>query len=90
MLIITLVVAALAVARVTRLLTEDRLTVGYRRWVVKKTGEQSLASYLAHCQWCTSIWVAIPIMPVAVLFPNRWVLMVLAIPAASYITGRLE
>jgi hypothetical protein len=89
-LIISLVVAALAVARITRFLTEDRLSIGYRRWVVNKFGEQSLAAYLAHCQWCTSIWVAIPIMPVAVLFPNRWLIAVLAIPAASYITGRLE
>lgn len=90
MLIITLVVAALAVARLTRLLTEDRLTVGYRRWVVNKYGEKSLASYLVHCQWCTSMWIATPVMPVAVFFPNHWVLAVLAIPAASYITGRLE
>jgi hypothetical protein len=90
MLIIALVVAALAVAWGTRFLTEDRLTVGYRRWVVNKFGEQSLPSYLAHCGRCTSFWVALLVMPVAILFPNRWVLMVLAIPAASYITGRLE
>lgn len=90
MLIITLIVAALAVARITVFLTKDRLTIKYRRWVVKKYGEQSLPAYLAHCEWCTSIWVAIPIMPIATLFPNRWLLAVLAIPAASYITGRLE
>lgn len=90
MLIVALILAILTVARVTRLLTEDRLTVGYRRWVVNRWGEQSMPSYLVHCQWCTSIWVAIPIMPAAVFYPNRWLIAALAIPAASYITGRLE
>jgi hypothetical protein len=87
MLIIALVVSALAVARLTRLLVEDQLTVGYRRWVVNKWGEKSMAAYLAHCPWCTSVWVAVPVMPVAVLFPNQWVIAVLAIPAASHVTG---
>lgn len=90
MMIVALVLAALTVARVTRFLTEDRLSVSYRRWAVQKWGENSLQSYLVHCGWCTSIWVATPIMPVAVLFPSVWLVAVLAIPAASYLTGRLE
>lgn len=89
MLVVSLIVGVLAVARVTRLLVEDKLAVGYRQWVVKKWGAQSLAAYLAHCVWCTSIWVAIPVMPVATLFPNVWVISVLAIPAASMICGLL-
>jgi hypothetical protein len=90
MLIIALIVGTLAVARITRLLTEDRLTVSYRRWVVNTWGENSMPAYLVHCPWCTSVWVAAPIMPAAVLYPNLWVIAALAIPAASYITGRLE
>jgi hypothetical protein len=89
MLITSLVVAALTVARLTRLLVSDKLTVGLRQWVVRKWGPDSRFSYLIHCPWCISIWVSIPLMPVAVLFPNRWVIAVLAIPAASYIAGFL-
>lgn len=89
MLITSLVVAALAVARLTRLLVSDKITVGFRQWVVRKWGADSMLSYLVHCPWCMSIWVAIPIMPVAVIFPNRWVVAVLAIPAASYVVGCL-
>jgi hypothetical protein len=90
MLIIGLILAALTVARATRLLVTDRITVGWRRWVVNKWGPDSLSSYLVHCPWCMSLWIAIPVMPVAVLFPNKWVLAALAILPASYITGLLS
>lgn len=89
MIAISLVVAALAVARITRFLVEDFLTNGYRRWVVNKWGDESLMSYLVHCPWCTSMWVGIPIMPVAVIWPNAWVVSVLSIPAASMVSGLL-
>lgn len=89
MIAISLVVAALAVARITRFLVEDFLTNGYRRWVVNKWGDESLMSYLVHCPWCTSMWVGIPIMPVAVIWPNVWVVSVLSIPAASMVSGLL-
>jgi len=84
-----MVVGVLAVARITRLLVEDQLMVKYRQWVVRKWGETSMVAYLAHCPWCTSIWVAVAVMPIAVLFPVKWVIAALAIPAASMITGLL-
>ena len=87
--VISLVVAGLAVARVTRFLVDDRLSDGYRRWVVKRWGEDSKPSYLAHCPWCTSIWVAIPIMPAAAIWPNIWVIAAFSIPAASMLSGLL-
>jgi hypothetical protein len=89
MLIIGLILGVLTVARLTRLVVTDRLGVDLRRWVVNKWGAESLPSYLVHCPWCMSMWFAIPVMPVAVLFPNKWVLAALAIPPASYITGLL-
>jgi Protein of unknown function (DUF1360) len=84
-----MVVGVLAVARITRLLVEDQLMVKYRQWVVRKWGETSMAAYLAHCPWCTSIWVAIAVMPIAVLFPVKGVIAAFAVPAASMITGLL-
>ena len=89
MLVLSLIVAALAVARITRLLVEDKIMVGYRQWVVKKWGPDSLPAYFVQCPWCTSYWVALPIMPVAALWPNRWVIGALAIMAASMISGLL-
>jgi hypothetical protein len=90
MLVLSLIVAALAVARVTRFLTEDYLAVGYRRWFVDRWGPESKMSYLAHCAWCTSFWVAVPVMPVAVLFPNLWTIGIFSIFAASMVTGLLQ
>lgn len=89
MLILSLVMGLLAVARITRLLVDDELTNKYRLWVIKRWGETSWQSYLAHCPWCCSVWVAIPVMPAAVLFPNVWVISAFSIPAASMVTGLL-
>jgi Protein of unknown function (DUF1360) len=89
MLITSLVLAVLAVARLTRLLVSDKLTLGIRQRVVREWGIDSKFSYLIHCPWCMSVWVALLVMPPAVLWPNRWVIAALAIPAASYVTGFL-
>ena len=89
MLILSLVVATLAVARITRLLTEDQLARSYRRWVIGRYGEESMLSYMAHCNWCTSFWVALPIMPAAVAWPTWYTVAALAPFAASMLTGML-
>ena len=89
MLILSLVVAVLAVSRLSMLLVNDKLTIRYRQWVVNRWGEDSMQSYLAHCNWCTSIWIAIPVMPTAVLLPNVWTISALSIPAASLVAGLL-
>lgn len=90
MLVLSMVVGLFAVARITRLLTEDQLMVKYRQWVVRRWGGDSTPSYFAHCSWCTSFWVALPVMPVAVLFPNKWVIAALAPWAASMIVGLIS
>lgn len=88
MLVISLIVATLAVARGTRFLVEDRLALPYRRWVIGKWGEDSLPSYFVHCPWCTSIWMSLLAIP-AVLFPYQWVVAIYAVPAMSMVTGLL-
>jgi len=89
MLLISLVLGFLAVARITWFLVEDRLSLKYRAWVTRKWGEQSLASYFVYCPWCTSVWVSLLVMPWAILFPNKWVVAVLAVPAASLVTSMI-
>lgn len=87
---ILLVVYALAVARVTRLLTTDRIMVAYRRAVLTRSGPDGLATYLAHCDWCTSVWVAALLMPVVMWAPYRLALALLLIPAASQVAALLN
>lgn len=87
MFLIALVLGFLAVARITWFLVEDRLSLPYRTWAARKWGEDSLPAYFVYCPWCTSIWVSLVIMPVALLFPNRWVIAIIAIPAASLVAS---
>jgi hypothetical protein len=89
MLIIAMIVGALTVSRITRLLIDDQLTIGFRRWVLEKWGADSWQGYLSTCPWCVSIWIAIPVMPATVLWPNQWVIAALSIPAASMVAGLL-
>lgn len=89
MLILCVILGILTVARITRLLVEDQLMVGYRQWVIKRFGESSQASYLAHCPWCTSMWIGILVMVPAVLWPHTITAAVLAPWAASMVTGLL-
>ena len=85
--LLVLIVAMLAIARISMLFVNDRLLLGFRQWVIKKWGQESLAAYLIFCNWCMSIWFAIPLMPIAVLFPNKWVLAAFSVPAASLVAG---
>ena len=84
-----MVAAALAIARLARLIAEDEITVGLRQRIVRRFGATSYLTKLVHCApWCMSMWFAI-IMPVAVIWPNRWVLAVLSIPAGSMVAAMI-
>lgn len=89
MILLSVLLGLLAVARLTRLVVEDRVAIALRQWVVRKWGEDSKPAYFIHCPWCTSLWISAPVMAAASLYPNRWVIAALAIPAASMVTGLL-
>lgn len=93
MVFVTLVLAILAVARLTRLIKDDQVTLFFRRWVVNRWGEDSNPAYLVHCAWCLSMWLGFLVMvPWAVLSlpAQQWWVAVLGALAASYITGLLS
>lgn len=87
MLVLTLIAATLAVARLARLVAEDKITVGFRRAIVNRFGPDAWITQLVHCApWCMSMWFAL-LMPVAVFWPNHWTLAAFAIPAASMLAA---
>jgi hypothetical protein len=47
----------LALARVTRLLTQDEITDFIRVWVYGRWGKDSSPGYFATCPWCVSMWL---------------------------------
>jgi hypothetical protein len=53
---ITLAVAALATARITKLVTTDRITAAPRRWILRRLDSDGLAAYLIVCDWCVSVY----------------------------------
>ena len=57
-LLLLLALATISTARLTRLLTLDKITEPIRQWVVRKNGTDGRWSYLIHCPWCSSIWIA--------------------------------
>lgn len=52
------ILTALATARLTRLITTDKISEPARQWLITRLGATSKIVYLAHCPWCMSIWVA--------------------------------
>lgn len=89
-----LLLAALATARVTRLITTDRLTERPRLWLltlaVRWRGEESMLAYLLTCPWCVSVYAGAGMAGAWYAWGGeRWFLAVTAALAFSYITGAL-
>ena len=86
---LALVIGVLACARVTRIMVTDRIGAPWRRWVVARWGPDSMPAYLAHCPWCTGMWVCAAVMPWCVITPGAVLLAILAPFAASYLVGMM-
>lgn len=54
--IVALLLGALATARLTHLVTTDRITEAPRRRALELLREHKLLSYLLVCDWCVSIY----------------------------------
>ncbi|MGS2588090.1 hypothetical protein [Streptomyces hebeiensis] len=95
---LALVLAALATARITRLITADRLTKAPRTAVVvwttnraiRRGRDESLLAYLVTCSWCASVYVG-AVMGAAwwAWGEQRWFAAGAAALAFSYIAGWL-
>lgn len=79
------VLAILAVYRLTRLVTADRVLQGVRD---RLEARSDLLGYLAHCDWCVSWWVSWPVVAMVVWHGDRvWVWWVVGALAASAVAG---
>lgn len=57
MTLVTLVLSALATARITRLVVSDRITQAPRHAVMRRLDPEGLTAYLMVCGWCSSVYV---------------------------------
>lgn len=85
---ITLLVAALATARLTRLVTRDRITHAPRRWILRKLEPEGLIAYLLVCDWCSSVYMGAAVTAAGLWGPS-WLYWVGVALALSHITGWL-
>jgi hypothetical protein len=87
---IALVVMALAVARLTGLITEDKITEGLRSALFDRIDEDGKLAYLITCPWCVSIYLAIPAAVLVWWHADNPVAMIPAIVLAfSQVAGML-
>lgn len=87
-------VLALMVYRLTRFLIVDTLFEPVREWIFKKKDPRSSAlGYLFTCEWCISLWIALPAVISYALFPSITLTIgyIFALSAlAGLITARLD
>lgn len=86
--LITLFTGALATARITRLITTDRITQAPRTWLQLRLNPDGLAAYLVTCDWCASVYVSAGVAAALVWGP-AWTVWVTAALAFSYTAGWL-
>jgi hypothetical protein len=87
---VTLVLTVFAVARITRLVTSDRITEAPRDWILDRINPHGLATYLITCSWCVSVYAGFIVAPVAHYWGNSpWFTIPAIALTASYITGYL-
>lgn len=92
----TFVIYALATARLSVLVTEDKITERIRNALVRRwagTGDaprESYRAYLLVCQWCVSVWIgAVAALVWHLAGTEPWALVPAAGLAMSYVTGKL-
>ena len=57
MIYLTLLLAALATARLTRMVTTDRITQAPRHALLRRLDPKGLPAYLVVCDWCASVYL---------------------------------
>lgn len=78
------------VARVSRFLTDDVLAAPIRMAVSRRFGEDSAPAYLVECQWCVSTWVAVVVVPVALVWGESvWFVGPALVASIAYAYGLL-
>lgn len=84
-------VLGLAVARLTRIVTTDKVGEQMRAAVVQKLGAESMTAYFVHCPWCVSIYTGTLLAAGYVLLGDSWVYQLPALAlATSYVAGALD
>ncbi|MEU7010377.1 hypothetical protein [Streptomyces sp. NPDC046332] len=81
---------ALATARLTRLITRDRITQTPRNAILRRLPDGHLLAYLVMCDWCVSVYAGAAVAgSLAAWSGELWLTWVLAGLSFSHVTGWL-
>lgn len=88
--VLVLVIYALAVMRLTRLVTDDTILDPFRIAVSTRYGPGSTIVYFFGCPWCVGLWIAVAAaaLPVALLGWPWWSVLPLGL-ACSQLVGMM-
>lgn len=82
------VLAFLAAARITRLVTRDSITAPIRMRLVNLFGIDSKPAELLQCDWCTAVWVSAATVGTAWRWGHHgWVQLPMMVLAGAYVVG---
>ncbi|WP_280332027.1 hypothetical protein [Nocardia wallacei] len=88
--LLTLTVYVLTAARLTRIVTMDKIGEPLRGWAVRRWPDGSMLRYLWFCPWCLGWWVcAVLAWPTALVAGLPWWFGFGLWPAGSYLVGVL-
>jgi hypothetical protein len=91
--VLSLLLAHGANARIARLIAEDDITEPVRAKVIKKLGHTNLIARWIQCPWCCGWWTAWPITAVAwfpIMGASLWWVYGLAAWSVAHAGGRLN
>lgn len=84
---LAVIVGGLAVARLTMLTIEDRITQAPREAVQRRLNPEGYPAYLLSCAWCSSVWWAVAGYVAWRIWPAQS-LAVAAVLAMAYVGAR--
>ncbi|MGA6208042.1 DUF1360 domain-containing protein [Nocardia testacea] len=88
--LVVTVLYLLAVVRLTRLVVFDKIVEPFRALLVRRLRQGSRITYVVHCPWCVSVWLAAAAAPPAILAAGlSWWTTPLLVFASSHVAGLL-
>jgi hypothetical protein len=88
--LLTFVLVLLAVARLTRLVTVDKIGHPLRYWITMKNGDHGAWTFAIHCPWCVGMWFSLGAAPLWYYFGrNPIFIMMCTALALSHAVGLL-
>lgn len=87
---LTVILATLSMARLTRFVTTDKIFERPRDWVLDRIDPDGMLTYLLGCPWCVSVYLGAGAAPIFYYWGETPYVVIPALAlTASYVSGFL-